>query len=204
VTAHQRRARPLPPDDRRREIIEAVIPLLLERGSTLSTREIADAAGVAEGTVFSVFPDKSSVIIEAVKTTVDPASTRNALMRIPKSVPFEQQLELAAGFLMERSERIGVLVGVLRTIEPSGARKPPGAHKLISDSHAAILAALADLFVRNESRLKVEPSRAAVVFWALIFANAHALMTADERLGAAEIVDMALFGIARPDPRAST
>ena len=29
-------------------------------------REIADAAGVAEGTVFSVFPDKASVIIEAV------------------------------------------------------------------------------------------------------------------------------------------
>lgn len=195
----QRRAKPLPPDDRRREIVEAVIPLLLEKGATLSTREIADAAGVAEGTVFSVFPDKASVIIEAVKVTVDPASTREDLASIPVGVPFEQQLELAAGFLMERGERIGILVGVLRTTESSGAGKPAGAHRFISESHAAILTALAELFERNEKVLKVAPNRAAVVFWGLVFANAHSLMAPDEQLHAAEIVDMVLNGIALDD-----
>jgi AcrR family transcriptional regulator len=204
VNTSQRRARPLPPDDRRREIIDAVIPLLLEQGSTLSTREIADAAGVAEGTVFSVFPDKASVIIEAVKATVDPDVTRIALSEIPGDAPFEWQLEIAAGLLMERGERIGILVGVLRTLNPTVAGKPPGAQRFISDSHAAILAALGDLFERHRSRLKVDPARAAVVFWGLVFANAHTLMSGDERLETAEMVDMVLHGIALPEPQAGT
>jgi AcrR family transcriptional regulator len=203
VNAPQRRAKPLPPDDRRREIIEAVIPLLLEQGSTLSTREIADAAGVAEGTVFSVFPDKASVIIEAVKATVDPESTRTALAEILTDASFAEQLETAAGLLMERGERIGILVGVLRTMNPTVAGRPPGVHRFIADSHAAILSALGELFERHQSRLKVDPGRAAVVFWGLVFSNAHALMSDEERLGAAEIVDMVLYGIALPGAQVS-
>jgi AcrR family transcriptional regulator len=45
------------PDDRRRAIVAAVVPLLLEHGDDVSTRQIADAAGIAEGTIFRVFPD---------------------------------------------------------------------------------------------------------------------------------------------------
>jgi AcrR family transcriptional regulator len=203
VNVSQRRAKPLPPDDRRREIVEAVIPLLLEKGSALSTREIADAAGVAEGTVYSVFPDKASVIIEAVKATVDPEPTRVALAEVPEDVPFEQQLEIAAGLLMERGVRIGLLVDVLRTMQPAGAGKPAAAHRFVTESHAAILLALSDLFERHKEQLRTTPARAAVVFWGLLFANAHALMTGNERLEAAEIVGMVLFGIANPDPTVS-
>jgi AcrR family transcriptional regulator len=204
VKPTQRRARPLPPDDRRREIVEAVIPLLLEKGSPLSTREIADAAGVAEGTVFSVFPDKASVIVEAVKATVDPKATIAALTEIPRDVPLEQQLETAAELLMDRGERIGILVGVLRTMQSSGAAKPPGAHRFVAESHAAILAALTELFARHEERLKPAPGRAAVVFWGFVFANVHALIQTSDKLGAAEIVDLVLHGIAAPDTGRAT
>lgn len=195
----QSRAKPLPPDDRRREIIEAVIPLLLEKGATLSTREIADAACVAEGTVFSVFPDKASVIVEAVKATVDPESTRTALADIPDDIVFEQQLELAVGFLMERGERIGVLVGVLRTMHRDGTDGPAAAHRFVKDSHERILDALALLLTRHEARLRTPPTRAAVMLWGLVFANAHSLMEDYVKFDAAEIVDMALNGIGDHD-----
>lgn len=175
-----------------------MIPLLLEKGSPLSTREIADAAGVAEGTVFSVFPDKASVIIEAVKATVDPESTIAALAQIPLDEPLEQQLEAAAELLMDRGERIGILLGVLRTLAPSSAAKPPGAHRFVAESHAAILAALTELFERHEGRLKPAPGRAAVVFWGFVFANVHALMETPDKLSSAEIVDLVLNGIAVP------
>ena len=195
----QRRAKPLPPDDRRREIVEAVIPLLLEKGSTLSTREIAEAAGIAEGTVFSVFPDKASVIVEAIKATVDPESARAALARIPGNVPVEEQLEQAAGILMERGERIGILVGVLRSMHASGTGKLEGAHRYLKDSHASMLCALAELFDRHSQGIKTTPARAAVVFWGLVFANAHSLIEDEDKLDAAAMVDMVLHGIAAPD-----
>src|SRR5690606_7898091 len=56
------RATPLPPEDRRQAIIEAVVPLLIEHGPTATTRQIAEAAGVAEGTLFRVFPDKRALL----------------------------------------------------------------------------------------------------------------------------------------------
>ena len=195
----QRRAKPLPPDDRRREIIEAVIPLLLEKGSTLSTREIAEAAGIAEGTVFSVFPDKVSVIVEAIKATVDPESARAALAKIPGNVPVEEQLEQAADVLMERGARVGILVGVLRTLQTTGTHKLEGAHQYIKDSHASMLCSLAELFDRNPEEFKTTPARAAVVFWGLLFANAHSLMEDEDKLGAAAMVDIVLHGIASRD-----
>ena len=195
----QRRAKPLPPDDRRRDIVEAVIPLLLEKGSTLSTSEIADAAGIAEGTVFSVFPDKASVIVEAIKATVDPESASVALTSIPGSVPVEQQLEQAADILMERGERIGILVGVLRTMQTTDTVKLEGAHQYLKKSHASMLFALAELFERHSEKLKTTPERAAVVFWGLVFANAHSLMEDQDKLDAAAVVDMVLHGIASRD-----
>ena len=60
------RATPLSPDDRRRALIDATLPLLRTHGPTVSTRQIAEAAGVAEGTIFRAFPSKDDLINEAV------------------------------------------------------------------------------------------------------------------------------------------
>ena len=67
-----RRASPLPPEERREAIIGAILPLLLERGSSVTTRELATAAGVAEGTIFKVFDDKDDLLRSAVERALDP------------------------------------------------------------------------------------------------------------------------------------
>ena len=53
-------------------IIEAMLPLLLEHGEMVTTRQIAEAAGIAEGTIFRVFADKD----ELIAAVVEPPSTR--------------------------------------------------------------------------------------------------------------------------------
>ena len=63
----------MPPEDRRRAIVQAVIPLLAEHGSDVSTRQIAEAAGVAEGTIFRVFPDKAALFKAAAEEAINPA-----------------------------------------------------------------------------------------------------------------------------------
>jgi len=67
------RARPLRPDERRADIIAAVTPLLIEHGGAVTSRQLADAAGVAEGTVFRAFGDKDSLIRAALDAHRDPA-----------------------------------------------------------------------------------------------------------------------------------
>ena len=63
------RARALPPDERRAAILTAVLPVVLDKGMSASTRELAQAAGVAEGTLFRVFDSKDDLILAAVSYT---------------------------------------------------------------------------------------------------------------------------------------
>ena len=46
-----RRAPALAPEDRRAALVEVTLPLVLEHGRAVTTAQIAEAAGVAQGTI---------------------------------------------------------------------------------------------------------------------------------------------------------
>ena len=58
TAAPAKRASAMPAEERRTAIIEAVRPLLAEYGESVTSKQIAAAAGIAEGTIFRVFADK--------------------------------------------------------------------------------------------------------------------------------------------------
>lgn len=198
VSAKQKRAEPLPPDDRRRAIIDAVLPLLVTRGSAVTTREMAEAAGVAEGTIFSVFPDKTALIHEAVKVSMDPEPIVTALGSVSRTAPLEEQLTEAARVLLDHFDRISVLMGIVRTMRTSSGEPPPRARKFVAESHAAVLGAITDLFARHEDRLRIGPARAAAAFQGLIFSRLQPLLPEEAKLSTEEIVAVLLSGVADP------
>src|SRR5688572_28902683 len=96
------RAPALPAEERRAAILEATLPLLLERGAAVSTRQIAEAAGVAEGTIFRVFPDKDAVVQAAVELALDPEPAERAMAAIDRDLPLAEQLTEAVRIMQAR------------------------------------------------------------------------------------------------------
>ena len=67
----RRRRKPLTADDRRAAIIEATMPLIAERGPAVTSAEIAEAAQIAQGTIFHVFGDKQALVDAVVRQAMD-------------------------------------------------------------------------------------------------------------------------------------
>ena len=86
------RAAALPPEERRAALVETTLPLLIELGPSVTTRQIAEAAGIAEGTIFRAFPDKEQLIEAVVERAFDPEPTRIALDGIDRTLPLDDRL----------------------------------------------------------------------------------------------------------------
>jgi len=204
VTARHHRAKPLPPEDRRQAIADAIVPLLLDKGATATSKEIAEAAGVAEGTIFSVFEDKRAVINEALKSSMDPTFVCEALAAIPESTTLRHQLETVVTIFFERSEKVAALVGILRSEFAAHPHGPSGPPRFVVESNRATLAALTQLLGRHSDRLRMDPARAAIALRGIVFANSHPIAGPREKLQPGEIVELLLHGIAGDNNEAST
>ncbi len=187
------RATALPPEERRAEIIGATLPLLLAHGAAVTTRQIAEAAGIAEGTIFRVFPDKDSLIAAVVEFALDATSTDAALDGIDRTRPLEDRLVEAVEILRRRVAdvlQLRTAVGMMHG--PSGPMVP--------ERHSATdLGKLAAVFEPDRDRLRRDPLAAAHLLRGITIAGTHPAMVLDEPLSSQEIVSLLLDGVRRRD-----
>lgn len=191
----KQRAKPLPPEDRRVAIVEAVIPLIMDQGANVTTSAMAEAAGIAEGTIFRVFPDKSTLLLEALKTCFDPAPALDQLARIEGDLPFEIKLRKAAAIILQRAERVHAVAGVLRTLPPPERPSHEEAHRSAIEANSRIFWGLTRIFEDESDGLSVEPARATAAFRGLLHAVSFPLSDPSELVTADEAVTILLNGI---------
>jgi AcrR family transcriptional regulator len=181
-TGRRRRAAAMPPDERRAAIVTATLPLLLEHGLAVTTRHIAEAAGIAEGTIFRVFPDKETLVQATVDAAIDPSASERALDAIDRTLPFEEQLVAAATILQHRVAVIWRLFSVVGS-RPKPPPRPPESP------------ALTALFAAHDHRIRVHPGAAARRLRALTLAASHPALAAEPSMSAPEIVSFFLDGV---------
>jgi AcrR family transcriptional regulator len=189
--AKPKRASALPPDERRSMIVAATLPLLLEYGDRVTSRQIAEAAGIAEGTIFRVFADKDEVIVAVIEAALDPEPLEVALDHLPRDVPFQSQL-IAAIEIMQRR-----VIDIWQIVSSVGNRYHEMTRRPMVDSGA-----LVRIFKANRDCINVEPVAAARLLRALTLSMTHPMM-AGEPQKPDEIVEMFLHGVGRAAQRST-
>lgn len=187
------RAQPLPPEDRRKSIIAATIPLLRRHGRAVTTSQIAMAAGVAEGTLFRAFPDKEALICAALETAFDPAPFEAELDNIDRALPLRDKLIAIVEAFQRRVEHIWSLMAMLG-IQLPAARSDAEA-KMIAERDAKSRAQIAALFAPHRDELRCDPEHATHLLRAITFAGSHPRIAEGKPLTAGEIVTLLLDGI---------
>jgi AcrR family transcriptional regulator len=183
------RAAALSPEDRRAAIIEAAVPLVIAHGTGVTTRQIAESACVAEGTIFRVFADKQAVIDAAIEAVLDPAREIAAVEAIPRDLPLEERLAAAVAQIQRRVDVIWRLMAAVDLAEALARRRRE--HRVDTPE----LRTLADLIAPDAARLRVEPLKAAQMLRSLTFATSHPAFVGDDPAPPGEVVSLLLDGI---------
>lgn len=178
-----KRARSLPAQERRAALIDAVTPLLLEYGDRVTSKQIAEAAGIAEGTIFRVFADKGELIRAAIRATIDDTSFEAEVAALPTDLPLEERLLAATVLLQRRVSKVWALVSCVGPEIRAQVGRPT------QES-----AALDALFTSAPNEIAVEPQTATRLLRSITLALTHPMLI-DEAVDAAEVVDLFLHGV---------
>jgi AcrR family transcriptional regulator len=188
------------PDERRAAIIAATVPLLREHGTSVSTRQIADAAGVAEGTLFGVFPDKAALVRAALLSVFDPDPVLRALGEIDAGLDLRGRLVAAMDILRDRFERNASIVALLRGsgIPVATKEDADGAREFLAQvesSRDRLTEALVSLIEPDRALLRRGPVAVARSLFMLLLMTNRASFGDNQTMDSAEVVSLLLDGL---------
>ncbi|MBL7254061.1 TetR/AcrR family transcriptional regulator [Paractinoplanes lichenicola] len=186
----RRRVPALAPEERREALIAATIPLLHEHGVDVSTRQIAQAAGVAEGTIFGVFETKTSLVVCSVIKALDAQPTVDALAAIDRSAPLRDRLVRAAELLHARFAENAQIMTAARKLVMTGDAP---AHMVANRER--LHTALTEVITPGAEELRRPPAAVASLLLLFCGANTYGPFGDPDNFSGEDTVSLLLDGL---------
>jgi len=188
------RAAPLSVDDRRAMIIAAVAPVLRKHGPAVTSRQLAEAAGIAEGTIYRAFADKDDLIRASIETHTDPAPLLRALENIDPTLALEEKMQQAVSLIRARFRNVVSLMSLFGEY-----RKRPSSHH-----HAAMNRSFTVFLAPQLDSLALTPERIAHLVQLLAFSSSMPHFGDHTSFTDEELTAIILHGICTPTPTTAT
>lgn len=182
-------------EDRQTAIVAVAVPMLIERGGTVTTGEIAAAAGIAEGTLFRAFKDKQALYTACLRAVLESEFEVAQIESVDRTLPLAQRLTEAVRAVSDYQNRLWSMVVAIRAagINPRQEDHP---HEGAPNAMFRISDAVARLF--DAADLRVSPELAARLLLGFVFSNRlQAEGLGDAGADLAELVDLFLNGTLR-------
>jgi AcrR family transcriptional regulator len=190
------RARPKSPEDRRAELVDVTLRLLRVHGRAVTTRQIAEAAGIAEGTIFRVVASKEELVDAAISRAFEPGDIVARIESIDPTLPLRERLLSLTALLQKRFRANFVLMQKVGLVGP-----PAHLHdsEAANEWRARLGALLAGVVGADADQLAVPVDDFVHVLRLLTFAGSHQHIADGRLLTPEQIVDTVLLGLVRRD-----
>jgi AcrR family transcriptional regulator len=176
------------PEERRAAIVAAARPLFLEHGHATTTRLVAEAAGVAEGTIFRAFATKEELVDAVLDAEFDPQVFLDQVEQIDLDLPLEERLVVATSLLQRRFLKVFHLMTAL------GLTKPPERFRAEEFRRRLGMEGIARVVRPDADRFRVPPAEVVRVLRLLTFAGSHPHISDGRTMTPEEIVGVVLHG----------
>lgn len=181
------------PEDRREALVEATLPLLLEHGRGVTTKQIADAAGIAEGTIFRVFDAKDDLVAAAVEKALDMEPFLADLEAVDLDQPLRDRLTTLCTLLQERFRDIFALMTAM------GMVGPPKAHRHMEESRRRAERVMVAVVEPDADLLTCTPVQLVHMLRMLTFSGTHPHISDGHVLTPDQIAGTLLDGVLRKE-----
>jgi AcrR family transcriptional regulator len=203
------RASALPPDERRAQILTAAEPLLRTHGRNVSTRQIAQAANVAEGTIFRVFDSKNDLIDQTVMRVVSAERSVELLQQIDPQLELEEKLIQIVGVMQQRLRQTFELFHALGPRPQSTEEDHKAFGKHMNEQNQLMVASVARLIDTDQDRLLLTTDQTVQLLATVTMSVSHPMITRTHGIAhlsddPAAIVDLVLHGALADDSRTGT